>query len=418
MWDWRFLGLFAVVIVNTYVVTLLVARSEENSMASGLNRRSSRRMRDRLVIAVFAFCIAAPALVGALGVTEIPEFTENRTLKPFPKLASGADAFLRDLDGYISDRFGFRPLLITSVNYLKLLMQVPTNRVVVFGKDGWLFAYVQKNSHDADVESYARAFVERADWIEHRGAQFTIFVVPRKEVIYQEYLPRWMGPAAGGASGIDMFRAALGAEPIDVFYPKEAMLDDKAMAKLFYRYDMHWTPAGAFFGAKALLDHLHERNHSVPVFAESDYTLDVPGPECIRRKYDGGRLDLLVLQGAPALSERCPDVARKGGWTAKEALNSRSEWVYTKDDPSLPTAVFYSDSFGPGLRRIVAEYFRRSVFVHPFAEGGIIDKFAPAAVKEEKPDIVVYLRTEWALYGQTDNPPEVRNLASGVTGEK
>jgi hypothetical protein len=382
-------------------------------MASGLNRRSSRRMRDHLVIAVFAFCIAAPALVGALGITEIPEFTENRALKPFPKLASGADAFLRGLDGYISDRFGFRPLLITSVNYLKLLMQVPTNRFVVFGKDGWLFSlYLRQNFKVADVESYARTFVERADWIEHRGAQFTVFVVPRKEVLYREYLPDWMR-LEGTASSTDVFRAALGAHPIDVFYPKEAMLDDKAMAKLFYRYDTHWTPAGAFFGAKALIDHLHERNHSVPVFAESDYTLDVPGPECIKKPYDGGRLDLLVVQGAPALSERCPEVARKGGWTTKEALNSRSEWVYTKDDPSLPTAVFYSDSFGPGLRRIAAEYFRRSVFVHAFADGGLIDKFAPAAMKEEKTDIVVYLRTEAGLFGPAENPPEVRNFVSG-----
>jgi hypothetical protein len=242
------------------------------SMASRLNRRrSSHRVRDRFVIAVFAFCIAAPALVGALGITEIPEFTENRALKSFPKLASGADAFLRGLDGYISDRFGFRPLLITSMNYLKLLMQVPTNRFVVFGKDGWLFSlYLHQSFKDADVESYARALVERADWVEHRGAQFTIFVVPRKEVLYQEYLPDWMRPDEATASSTDIFRAALGAQPIDVFYPKEAMLDDKAVAKLFYRYDTHWTSAGAFFGAKALIDHLHERNHSVPVASEKN----------------------------------------------------------------------------------------------------------------------------------------------------
>jgi hypothetical protein len=92
--------------------------------------------------------------------------------------------------------------------------------------------------------------------------------------------------------------------------------------------------------------------------------------------------------------------------------------VYTKDDPSLPTAVFYSDSFGPGLRRFAAEYFRRSVFVHAFADGGIIDKFAPAAVKEEKTDIVVYLRTEAGLFSAAENPPEVRNLASGMSEEK
>jgi alginate O-acetyltransferase complex protein AlgI len=36
MWDWRFLGLVAVVIVNTYVVTLLVARSEKNTLRRGI----------------------------------------------------------------------------------------------------------------------------------------------------------------------------------------------------------------------------------------------------------------------------------------------------------------------------------------------------------------------------------------------
>lgn len=389
-------------------------------------RRRLLALRNRLTIIFFLLCISLPAVGGLFGIAGISHFTENRVLKPFPRSVSPPQAFLHGLDDYISDRFGFRPLLISAVNYAKLLMRVSGMPRVAIGHDDWLFYSCDCPGADppvgvAGVRSYANAFVERARWVASRGAHFTFYVVPAKEALYQEHVPEWMRLKwPHGAAAV--LRDALQDQPVDLFYPKGAMLAAEHAGKLYYRYDTHWTPIGALFGAQELIDHLHQLNPAVPAFSLDDYAIETPGPTCID-KYDGSRFDLLVMDGAPALTDTCPQVERKGGWTAKltpiqaNEVAYPNELVYTKNDPSLPTAVFYVDSFGTALQRFAAEYFRRSVFLNPWQQSDVVytdvaKQFPAELVKEQNPDFVIYLRVETNLFIPTGNPPEVAKFAT------
>ena len=76
--------------------------------------------------------------------------------------------------------------------------------------------------------------------------------------------------------------------------------------------------------------------------------------------------------------------------------------VFTKDDPTLPSMVMFGDSFMSGMRKPMAENFRRSVFLNPWttADPQLPDEIAdfPAEVIEaEKPDIVIYDRWERSM---------------------
>lgn len=386
-------------------------------MMPRFGRRRIHGLRNRLVVVIFCLCIAVPPLAGALGIPGAPWFTENRNPHPFPQLGEGPNMFLRGLDDYISDRFGFRPLLISAVNSAKLILGGHPNVGIAVGKQGWLYARrgVAGLLHGPFIQDYAQAFVDRARWSEAQGAHFVFFVVPRKETIYREYVPDWMKPV-GPFTFIGSLRSSLRDNLVDVFYPDQALLDAKKEGKIFYRYDTHWTPIGAFIGARELINHLHRRYGMVPQFSEADYQFVSPGPEC-ETKFDGSFFDLLVLEGVAPRNERCPDVMPKGSWKAKIESNSRNELVFTKDDPSLPTAVFYIDSFGTPLQKFIAEYFRRVVFVNPWPRYAVslngADQFPVAPVLEAKPDFVVYLRLETYLFVPTGNPPEVARFGEG-----
>src|SRR5438105_11578807 len=72
---------------------------------------------------------------------------------------------------------------------------------------------------------------------------------------------------------------------------------------------------------------------------------------------------------------------------------------FRKDDPSLLTLVMFGDSFMQGMRQVMAENFRRAVFLNPWlvATYPLPETFTdfPAEVLEaEKPDVVIYERWE------------------------
>ena len=69
-----------------------------------------------------------------------------------------------------------------------------------------------------------------------------------------------------------------------------------------------------------------------------------------------------------------------------ERAGERFIRVSAIDDPSLPRAVVFHDSFGTALIPLLAEHFSRAYFVR----GG----FNPAVVKRENPDVVIQIMCE------------------------
>ena len=59
--------------------------------------------------------------------------------------------------------------------------------------------------------------------------------------------------------------------------------------------------------------------------------------------------------------------------------------VTVVDDPALPRAVFYRDSFGSALIPFLAEHFQRMVALWEY-------DVVPAAIREERPQVVIQ---EW-----------------------
>jgi hypothetical protein len=381
-----------------------------------LFRMRQSKLRDAVVVATFLVCLTGPGLLGLAEVNGVEHFTENRNLNPPPKLQwREPKKFVSALDLFLGDHFGLRPLFITAVNFAKLQINVSGNPSVVVGADNWLFSQCgpcQTSRSDVPqqwIDDYVKAFIERQRFVEAMGAHFTFFVATRKEMIYREYLPEWTRPL-GPSPQVQDLRAAVQHSNMDVVYPIEAMVSAKKNFKLYYKYDDHWAPPGAMVGAKTLINHLHELYPQVRAFNDDDFVITDPGIP--RYRYDNNQFDLIVLAGVPPLRERSADVTRRGGWTAKEQITDRAG-IFTKDNSSDPTVVVYSDSFGeaPAFQQIVAEYFRRAVFVNVYS-GDLASQhqFPTDILLAEKPDFVIYIRWELPLFEPTTNPPEVRDF--------
>jgi hypothetical protein len=365
-------------------------------------------------VVTFLVRLTGPGLLGLAGVSGIEDFTENRNPNPPPKLQwQDPKKFFSTLDLFLADQFGLRPLFITAVDFAKLQINVSGNPSVIVGADHWLFWQCglcqtsRSGVPQQEIDDYAKTFIERQTFVEAMGAHFTFLVAPRKEMVYREYLPEWTRPP-GPSTAVRSLRAAVQSSNMDVVYPVEAMVSAKKNFNLYYKYDMHWAPPGAMVGAKTLINHLHGLYPQVRAFNEDDFVIADPGIP--RYRYDNNQFDLVVLAGVPSLRERSADVTRRGGWTSKE-----TDWagIFTKDNSSDPTIVVYSDSFGdaPAFRQIVAEYFRRAVFVNVYS-GDLASQhqFPTDILLAERPDFVIYLRNEMYAFEPTKNPPDVRDF--------
>jgi hypothetical protein len=90
--------------------------------------------------------------------------------------------------------------------------------------------------------------------------------------------------------------------------------------------------------------------------------------------------------------------------------------VFTKDELSLPTLVIFGDSFMAGMRKVMAENFRRAVFVNPWLTEAksplppAFNDFPVEIIVTEKPDIVIYERWERAFLLSPNEWAEIAHL--------
>jgi hypothetical protein len=367
----------------------------------------------RLTAALFIIMLCLPGLFGLLGYDRMEKFSENRTLASFPRKELQRLAyreFAHKLDSFVSDHFGFRPALIFAVNKLKLALKATPASSVILGQQGWLYNSSGAWDYDeylgivppntAALRSWRLILQARAKAVRAAGTYFLMVVPPQKEAVYPEFLPNWL-QRVGDQTRIRQFQEAMKSSGVDVLDLTPAMLAAKRKHQtLYYRADTHWNRLGALWGAKAVIDHLHAKDRRIPPFRKGDYTI---APYMTDTKPDGTQMDLRVRLGMPPQAEQDFMVERKGGWTTTETISHRGHvdiYTYTKNDPSLPVLLVYTDSYGFGLHRFLAEYFRRAVFINWWpASNNIMDRFPLEWIKKERPDFVINLRFERGILG-------------------
>lgn len=221
-----------------------------------------------------------------------------------------------------------------------------------------------------DFEKRWRALFEaRAALCERIGAQHLHFIAPAKECALAHLLPSDM-PVTDQRPVTDVLKAARGV--VQTLYPLDAF---KGLGMTGYgRQDSHWRAEGAILAYRLIMEAL------------GLHPLEPHQIESIPSAMN----DLGVKIGMEPVIE--PQYAVPAFPRHREVLNNHvkplGNLIVTEiDDPSLPTAVIFRDSFLTTSYRLFAQHFRRVVYVwQPNLDLGIIQR--------ERPDFIVTEQAE------------------------
>ena len=370
---------------------------------------SSEGLRDnRLLTILFVLIISLPLAVNLVGIDGADPGAENRELAAFPRLdASPASigALPNALAAWFDDHFGFRSTLVRWYGESRLfLLHVSPSSAVVKGEHGWFFYGDDKSVEDfANVEPMSdeglanwRAAILRArDWLSARGIAYVFTIAPDKHVIYGDEMPPTL-LRAGALSRTDQLFTALQDTGVAVDV-RGVEFDAKSRERTYQQTDTHWNDRGALVAYQQIIGVVRARvPRTPPAWTRDDFTAD-------DRTVEG--LDLAGMMGltrvlrevdmtlVPRRPRRARVVEPRGG----NPTDEEGRLVTEIDDPALPRAVIFRDSFTSRLVPFLSEHFSRAVYLWQ-------NDFDANAVTQEHPDVVIQEIVGRHLYNFIPSP--------------
>lgn len=349
------------------------------------------------LIVMFLLAIGVPGAATMIGVDRETVRGENRALAPFPRFALDRETLRTFPDGfarYFEDHFAFRAHLVEWQGRVRLeYLGASPSSAVVAGKDGWLF-YADDGSMDdyisatpftaEELEVWRRTLQDTQDWLERRGITYLFVIVPDKHVIYPEMMPDTVRPLRD-ESRIDSLVEHLAAHStVRVLDLRPALVEAKRHERIYHRTDTHWNDRGAYVGYEQIVRQLGKRQ---------------PGLAPVQRAAFDGRVeqtegrDLAGMLGlADAMTEedlvleprtrRCARIVEE---SVPGSRGSAARLVTECDEPGLPRAVIFRDSFASALVPFLSEHFSRALYLWQ-------RDMDPSVILAERPDVVIH---EW-----------------------
>jgi hypothetical protein len=245
------------------------------------------------LVALFLLVLCMPAVDTAFHLFPSANIAEKRRPLPLPRRdGKSVPAFVREWAAFFDDNFGLRDVLIrwdTTVR-LRLLGALPVSKLVA-GREGWIFYDSEKAADGNTMTDYrglafysparlaaiAQTLLERERWCRQRGATYLLAVVPNKETVYSEYLPRTIRRVRP-QTRLDQVleRLGPGAERLLVDL-RPALLHAKAQSPypLYNRGGTHWNEYGAYVGYREILRAIGFFLPGLRAYELADFTIGV-----------------------------------------------------------------------------------------------------------------------------------------------
>jgi hypothetical protein len=366
-------------------------------------RRLSRRAADVGMIVLFLALIGLPVSRNLAG-SAASAATERRVLAPMPKLhlrARYLRAFPEQFEAYYNDQFGFRENLIRWMHMAQVQwLRVSGTPKVILGRHGWLFF----NDVPLDCDQAIRPFTPdqlatwqhlleaRRDWLAERDIRFLFVIAPDKQTIYPECLPRTL--TARHVEGLrlnQLLEHLRQHSDVAVVDLRDPLLEAKQRERIYHQTDSHWNDRGAFIASQTLAAALS------PWFAgmqplsrtafQEETQMGVGDCAFLLNMPDRIHEDEWHLRPRQAPRTRVIEPCTPGPLQPTEA-----RVVVEQDNPRLPQALVFRDSFGAAMIPFLAANFRRSVYV--WQDYPTFDR---DLVIQEHPDVVVQEMVERKL---------------------
>jgi len=350
----------------------------------------------RAILFIFCLLLLAPLAGQFFKLDPFSRHNENRELTERPEFGWSFPIlrkFPRQFQDYFNDNFGFRNALVRG-NYLLRyeLLGVSPSRMVIVGKDGWLYYTGNNEIEDCrgvtrfdsqQLALWTKAAVLKRDWLKQQGIRYLLVIPPNKSSIHPEFLPEGYGRVRK-ESGLDDYLSYLRRHTdLEVVDLRPPLLAAKGERSLFHRTDTHWNDYGAFLGYREMMRPLAAWFPAVRPFELEDFSVAL-------KKGPAGDLAGMI-GGTEFLSDENYLFTPRVPFTAKKVETNntiRDPFTMQKEGAGLPRAVIFRDSFFTALVPFVAEHFSSSHFLWQRWNSntemeGIVRKYQPDVVIEE-----------------------------------
>ncbi|HKR61678.1 MAG TPA: hypothetical protein VJS64_18470 [Pyrinomonadaceae bacterium] len=376
-------------------------------------------LQDLITVLFFGFAICLPTIGLVFRWHVMNEQDENRKLAGAPSIPSTREAianFPAAFTAYFNDNFGFRPILIKSKARIELgVFGISPSPLVIVGKNGWWFhssEYSATGTHlvptltAKQLEDWKKLLEGRRDWLAQRNIRYLFTIVPRKEVIYPEYLPDSFRPQE--ESRYEQLTTYLRKySDVQILDLRPALYQAKARHLVHYKNDSHWNFYGGLAGYQVIITELNKTFPQMMLVTESDC-----GVRIERRESDLAKLVGLagqISEDDPVLYLRQRSFSFTNSPITVVEKPARALATERKET-NLPRLVVFDDSAGRALVPFLPQHFSRAVFV-------FISKLDPVLIEAEKPDIVIQEIGEMVLSTSTSpDLTELEDLKSGGKG--
>jgi hypothetical protein len=272
------------------------------------------------------------------------------------------------------------------------------------GRDGWFYYADDKAVEDyANVElmdetavaNWREAVLRARNWLEARKVAYVFTIAPDKHAVYAEAFPSTIARIHDVSRADQLFTAlqdtglAVDARP--------ALFEAKQRERIYHKTDTHWNDRGALIAYQQIINAVRARVPSTPpAWTRDDFT-------AVERVVEG--MDLAGMMGLtrvlrevdrpliPIRPRRSHVVEPAGG----NPMDEEGRLVTELDDPSLPRAVIFRDSFVSRLVPFLSEHFSRAVYLWQ-------NDFDATEVLKEHPDVVIQEIVGRHLYNFIPSP--------------
>ncbi len=356
-----------------------------------------RPVWERALIVLFLVAILLPGLATLAGVDREIIQGENRELAPFPRLGLDRESLAAFPDGftrYFEDHFAFRARLVEWQGRARLeYLRSSPQATVINGKNGWLFYaddgsmedYISASpfSHQ-ELEIWRTTLQDTQDWLESQGITYLFVLAPDKHAIYQEMMPddiRRLHAEWRYDRLAQYLRERSTVHTLDL---GPVLIDAKARERIFHLTDTHWNDRGAYVAYEQIMQRLNAMRPGLRPWPRSAFDA---GVSMTRGRDLAGMLGLadVMTEEDLTMAPRRPRCARVVEESVPDSKGAAARYVTECNNPALPRAVIYRDSFASGLVPFLSEHFSRAVYLWEHDVN-------PTLIAEERPDVVIH---EW-----------------------
>lgn len=356
----------------------------------------------------FSAALVAPLLARRLDPRDwIGVLRENRNPAPVPALPRTLQefqAFPAAFEAWHADTFGLRERLLALHNLGEILLwrRAPHSRLLL-GRGGWIF-FTEDHSREiwrglypppAEFASdWCSAVRSRASWFEAQGIAYLYAVAPNKESVYPDYLPQ--GEQSLGPTPLELLLREAAQDPrLPLLDLRAALAAERAHDRpelgdfVYHPHGTHWTERGGWAAAQAIVARLAELQPRLAGLAPSARNAcELVAHEGVEDTW-AQNLGIERWLCQPLFSMR-PRVSAVELCAPGEESIQTHDCRYEQDAPARPTILLVHDSFGPWLRRPLAEHASKLVTLWQ-------GELGPDQVRTEAPDVVVEIYTERRL---------------------